>query len=78
MSVKPLNPRLAQYVDYINNTAQVPLKTEDFDEDWDPIGPSVRGELVEEGYAYYGGHTMLGSETDPDGLYLRPDLRRGA
>jgi hypothetical protein len=52
MNKKPLNPRLAKYVDYINNTGQQPLSIEAFDEDWEPIGPMVRSELEREGYIY--------------------------
>lgn len=40
---------LQQYVQYIRNTGQVPLKTADFDEDWDPIGPTLRAEMVTKG-----------------------------
>jgi hypothetical protein len=70
---KPLNPRLAKYVDYINNTAQVPLAVDDFDEDWKPIGPMVRAEMLEDGYIYMGGPGMFGETKE--GIYLRPDLR---
>lgn len=40
---------LQKYLDYIRNTKRVPLKTEWFDEDWDPVGPMVRSQLVEAG-----------------------------
>lgn len=37
---------LQQYVQYIKNTAQVPLKVEHFDDDWDPIGPKLRADMI--------------------------------
>ncbi len=40
---------LAKYCQYIRNTAQVPLLTDHFDDDWDPIGKMVRRQLVEHG-----------------------------
>lgn len=43
---------LQQYVDYIKRTGQVPLKTIHFDDDWDPIGPQVRKDLVAAGLTY--------------------------
>lgn len=41
---------LDRYVQYIKNTAQVPLKTAHFDEDWEPVGPMVREKLVAAGF----------------------------
>lgn len=41
---------LKQYVQYIRNTANVPLKTEHFDDDWEPIGPKLRRELLAIGW----------------------------
>lgn len=38
-----------KYIDYIKNTGLVPLPIRFFDEDWEPIGPSVRRRMVEEG-----------------------------
>ena len=73
--IKPLTPRFAQHVDYINNTAQVPLSVEEFDEGWEPIGPMVREEMLEDGYIYMGGPDIFGYEAR-DGIYLRPDLKR--
>lgn len=32
---------------YIVNTAQVPLRTDDFDDDWSPAGETYRAELLE-------------------------------
>lgn len=40
---------LRQYVQYILNTAQVPLSVAAFDEDWEPSGPRLRPLLVEHG-----------------------------
>ncbi len=37
---------LQKYVDYIKNTGQVPLKVAHFDDDWEPIGPTVRRDLL--------------------------------
>lgn len=37
---------LQAYIQYIKNTAQVPLKIEHFDDDWNPIGTRVRADLV--------------------------------
>lgn len=37
---------LQQYIDHIRNTGRVPLPIEQFDEDWEPIGPMVRRDLV--------------------------------
>ena len=41
---------LTQFVQYIRNTTHVPLRQALFDDDWDPIGPLVRGELIELGW----------------------------
>lgn len=42
LKVSPLKP----YVVYIRNTAQRPLAISAFDEDWDPIGPRIRADLL--------------------------------
>lgn len=42
------NP-LKRYVEYIVNTSQSPLACQAFDEDWAPIGPMARREMVEAG-----------------------------
>jgi hypothetical protein len=42
---------LTKYVSYIKNTGKVPLPIEMFDDDWEPIGPTVRGLLVGSGLA---------------------------
>ena len=57
--------RLQQYVDYIKNTKRVPLPVAFFDDDWEPIGPKVREELMNRGFIYY--HKN-------GGILLRPDL----
>ena len=60
--------RFKQYIEYINNTGQVPLATAAFDEDWEPIGPRVRADMVKADLI----------QVRADGIYLRPDLvRRG-
>ena len=41
---------LQKYIDYIRNTGLDPLPIEYFDEDWDPIGPKVRRDLVNKGF----------------------------
>ena len=42
---------LQKYLDYIKNTGGSP-KIEHFDEDWEPIGPMVRLELLDAGMTY--------------------------
>lgn len=51
---------LQKYVDYIRYTGRVPLRREWFDEDWDPIGPQLRRDLVAAGLV----------TDEPDGLRL--------
>ncbi len=34
---------------YVINTGQVPLRADDFDDDWSPAGPTYRAELQESG-----------------------------
>ena len=48
---------LQQYVQYIYNTKQCPLAVSAFDNDWEPIGPIVRRDLVASGLVteWYGG-----------------------
>lgn len=41
-----MSEHLNQYVQYIKNTAAVPLQTAWFDEDWEPVGPMVREQMV--------------------------------
>ena len=57
--------RLQMYVDYINNTGQVPLKVEWFDDDHDTVGPMVRADLQNGGFIY---------SAKDGGILLRPDL----
>lgn len=56
---------LKGYVEYIRNTARVPLPVELFDDDWEPIGPLVRAEMIAAGLV----------ECTPSGLTL---TERGA
>jgi hypothetical protein len=41
--------RLKEYVEYVRNTGQRPLATAAFDEDWEPVGPSVRRDMLAAG-----------------------------
>lgn len=36
---------LKQYIDYINNTGGSPTIAQ-FDEDWEPIGPTLRADMI--------------------------------
>lgn len=63
-----VDTRFAKYIDYINNTGQIPLKVEHFDDDHDPIGPMVRNDMARAGII----------QMHEDGIYLRPDLVRRA
>lgn len=38
---------LDKYVQYIRNTGRIGLRVSMFDDDWEPIGPQVRRDLVE-------------------------------
>lgn len=63
--VEARNKRLCQY---IRNTGQVPLRVDDFDDDWSPVGQSYRedllaGALIEERHP---------GEGEPGGIYLTP------
>lgn len=44
---------LQKYLVYIANTGQVPLAADNFDDDWEPIGPMVRRDLVAAGMIVY-------------------------
>lgn len=44
-----MTAHLKQYVDHIRNTGQVPLLVSMFDDDWEPIGPRVRKDLLAAG-----------------------------
>lgn len=44
-----MKEHLKRYIDYIVNTGHDPLPIEAFDEDWEPIGRSVRGQLLAAG-----------------------------
>jgi len=50
------NSRFDKYLEYIDNTGGSPT-IEQFDEDWEPIGPLVRSDMVLSGVAT---HTKLG------------------
>jgi len=41
-------PHLRQYIEYIRNTGRDPLITAWFDDDWMPVGPTVRNEMQNE------------------------------
>ena len=41
---------LGKYVKYLENLKGV-ARISEFDEDWEPIGPSVRSQLIEAGIA---------------------------
>lgn len=40
---------LSKYVQYIRNVGR-PVKFEEFDDDWEPIGPMIRKDLVAAGF----------------------------
>lgn len=46
-----MTAHLKRYLDYLRNTGAAPCPTAWFDEDWEPIGPTVRQELVDAGLA---------------------------
>lgn len=55
--------RLCQYV---SNTGQHPLRVDDFDDDWVPVGEMYRDDLVEAGLIEVREH----GEGEPGGIYL--------
>jgi hypothetical protein len=55
---------LEKYVEYIRNTGQRPLAVAAFDEDWEPIGPMVRADMMKADLI----------QCRPEGIFLRPDL----
>lgn len=55
--------RLCQY---ISNTGQHPLRVDDFDDDWTPVGEMYRDDLVEAGLIEVREH----GEDEPGGIYL--------
>jgi hypothetical protein len=65
MSDKSLE-QFRQYIDYITNTGQEPLSVAAFDEDWEPIGPMARRDMVAADLI----------QVRKDGIHLRPDLIR--
>lgn len=40
-----IKPHLVKYLEYVQNTGGN-ATVADFDEDWEPIGPTLRGELM--------------------------------
>lgn len=75
--LKPVKPHLQKYVDAINNTGLVPLDSEIFDEDFEPVGPQVRAEMYREGLIDYGENRRAFSPSSPteSKFILRPDLK---
>ena len=59
-----MSNRFAKYVDYINNTKKQPLPVAFFDDDHEPLGPTVRADMVAADLI----------QVRADGIYLRPDL----
>lgn len=59
---------LKKYVQYISNTSLVPLSSEIFDDDWEPIGPDMRRWLITAGWV----------TEDDDGLRITDKGRRNA
>lgn len=57
------NQRLCQY---IRNTGQVPLRPDDFDDDWSPVGAMYREQLVADGLI----EQREPGEGEPGGIYL--------
>lgn len=41
-----------EYIQYLRNAGDGSVSTAAFDEDWEPIGPRVRADLVREGRCY--------------------------
>lgn len=44
-----MSDHLQKYVDYLQNTGQGVLLIADFDDDWEPIGPMLRKQLLDAG-----------------------------
>lgn len=70
---------LDKYVQYIKNTGLIPLRVSHFDEDWEPIGPQVRRDLVSaKMIKQHGGQIYLPGDVSlhrvmPDVAYLAHD-----
>lgn len=62
---------LLKYVDYIKKTGKNSISKEVFDDDWSPIGPLIRNELMKDGFIYNGDGKSLAIL---EGICLRPDL----
>ena len=56
--------RFRVYIEYIRNTKLEPLAVSIFNEDWEPVGPSVCRSMVD----------LELIQVRSDGIYLRPDL----
>jgi hypothetical protein len=54
-----MNDYLMQYVRYIQNTGMARLPIQHFDDDWEPIGPSVRAQLLQAGITMEESGTMV-------------------
>jgi hypothetical protein len=71
---------LLRYIDYLNNTGKIQVK--DFDDDWEPIGPMLREELLSLGLVYIIDDKDMGPpmgnltwvKPQSTGIFLRPDL----
>ena len=53
-----VDPSLQRYVDYIRNTGRNPLEKAAFDDDWQPVGPSVREQLEAAGLIIQAGPVL--------------------
>lgn len=51
---------------YVRNTGQVPLRVDDFDDDWSPVGHMYRETLRAEGLI----EERPAGEDEPGGIYL--------
>jgi len=70
---KKLPKCLEMYVSYINNTGRSPLPIDMFDEDYEPIGPMIRAQLVKGGFIRISNGKGF-MENGDVGIVLRPDL----
>ena len=58
--------RFEKYITYIKNTGRVPLSVALFDDDFEPIGPTIRQELEAAGVIQIkdGGIFLVGNRND--------------
>ena len=83
LELVPCPPRLQKYVDYINNTGDFELHAHHFDDDWEPIGPIVRKDMMDLGLIFEITEKDMEPPSDGSpwiqprrtGLFLRPDLK---